>query len=40
MLAWAARNAEQEGAAHSYAAIEEQGPILDAFAPYIERYGL
>lgn len=40
MLAWAARNAEREGAGHSYAAIEEQGPILDAFAPYIERYGL
>lgn len=40
MRDWAARNAEQESASHSYAAIEEQGPILDAFAPYIERYGL
>lgn len=38
MRTWAARNAENTEGGHSYAKIEEEGPIMDAFGPYIERY--
>lgn len=40
MTAWAARNADSTEGGHSYARIEEEGPILDAFADYIVRYEL
>lgn len=40
MLAWAQANSVKADGGHSYAAIAEQGPIEQAFAPYIARYGL
>jgi hypothetical protein len=40
MLAWAEANSVKADGGHSYAAIAEQGPIEQAFAPYIARYGL
>ncbi len=40
MQAWAKRNTLQPDSGHSYAAIEQQGPINDAFAAYISRYQL
>jgi hypothetical protein len=40
MLAWSAKNALKLDSGHNYAAIHEQGPINEAFAPYIARYGL
>lgn len=40
MTAWAARNAENAESGHSYARIEEEGPILEAFGDYIARYEL
>ena len=40
MLAWSTKNALKLDSGHNYAAIHEQGPINEAFAPYIARYGL
>jgi hypothetical protein len=40
MLAWSAKNASKLDGGHNYAAIHEQGPINEAFAPYIARFGL
>jgi hypothetical protein len=40
MRNWAERNAEQTQASHEYARIDDQGAIRNAFAAYIERYGL
>lgn len=40
MLEWAKQNTEGAGEAHSYEKIDRDSPLLDAFAPYIERYGL
>ncbi|MCK9542845.1 MAG: sulfotransferase [Novosphingobium sp.] len=39
MLAWAARNDEQAGDGHSYEKIADEGPIREAFAGYMARYG-
>jgi hypothetical protein len=40
MLAWSAKNASKLDGGHNYAAIHEKGPINEAFAPYIARFGL
>jgi hypothetical protein len=40
MLAWSTKNAAKSDGGHNYATIDEQGPINEAFAPYIARYGL
>jgi len=40
MRDWAARHAERADEGRSYAKIEEEGPILEAFGTYIERYQL
>lgn len=40
MLDWAKRNAENSAGEHNYEKIDPNSPLLDAFAPYIERYGL
>lgn len=38
MEAWAKRNAEN-GGGHSYEKIADEGPIREAFAQYMDRYG-
>ncbi|MDO7833422.1 sulfotransferase [Sphingobium sp. HBC34] len=40
MRAWAERNAQAGGEGHSYEKIGRDDPLIDPFAPYIERYGL
>ena len=40
MVKWATRNQEHAAQGHGYGKILNDGPIVEAFAPYIERYGL
>jgi hypothetical protein len=40
MQTWAKHNSVQPDSSHSYAEIEEQDPITDAFAAYIAHYQL
>ena len=40
MRAWAERNAERRADGHDYAPIHKEAPIREAFADYIDRYGL
>jgi len=40
MTAWANRNSENAEGGHAYARLEDDAPALQAFAPYIERYGV
>lgn len=40
METWAKRHAEGGAEGHSYGKIERDSPLLEAFGPYVQRYGL